>query len=138
MKAKYRPRVILVEDNGPALELQERFETEHCPVILIIPSGNKLARLRRHLGLFHAGRVLVRAGLPCMEELMTEFETFPYGDDDDQVDAATQFFDWIESNDIPSNASPQRCMGVIPSARQARADLHWNAGRPTRYVFSRR
>ena len=138
MKAKYRPQAILVEDNGPALELQERFETAHCPVILITPSDNKLTRLRRHLGLFRAGRILVRAGLPCMEELMIEFETFPYGDDDDQVDAASQFFDWIECNDIPSYAPPQRSMGVIPSVRQARADLYWNAGRPTRYVFSRR
>jgi predicted phage terminase large subunit-like protein len=137
-KAKYRPRVILVEDNGPALELQERFETARCPVILINPSGNKLSRLRRHLDLFRAGRVLVRTGLPCMEELMTEFETFPYGDDDDQVDAATQFFDWIELNDIPAHAAPQRYMGAISRGRQARAALYCNAGRPTRYVFSRR
>jgi hypothetical protein len=52
MKSDYRPVAILIEDNGPALDLQEQFNSQRCPVILQTPSGNKLARLRRHLDLF--------------------------------------------------------------------------------------
>jgi len=138
MKAKYRPRLILIEDNGPALELQAQFDTQSCPVILINASGNKLTRLRRHLDLFRQCQIVLRLGLAGTEELMVEFETFPYGVSDDQVDTATQFFDWIRSTDRPVIANQHPAMGVRGNVRQARALLDWNAGRPTRYVFCRR
>ena len=138
MKAKYRPRYILIEDNGPALDLQELFQTSGCPVILLNASGSKLARLRRHLDLFRNRQVILRGGVPFMEELMVEFENFPYGDHDDQVDTATQFFDWIRSNSISAMARPPTVMGALGNARQTRQMLYWNAGRPRSYVFSRR
>jgi predicted phage terminase large subunit-like protein len=138
MKSENRPVVILIEDNGPALELQEQIETPRCAVILLKPSGDKLTRLRRNLDLFRNRQIVLRRDVPFMEELMIEFEQFPYGENDDQVDAATQFFDWIRSNDLPPIASPPVVMGALGSARKARAMLYWNAGRPTRYIFSRR
>lgn len=138
MKARYRPRVILIEDNGPALDLQEQIETPRCPVLLLQANGDKLSRLRRHLDLFQNRQVALRGGAPFIEEFMAEFEKFPYGPNDDQVDTATQFFDWIRSNDLPSNAHPPPVMGALGNVRRAREILYWNAGRPTRYVFSRR
>ncbi len=138
MKAKYRPRYILIEDNGPALDLQEQFETSGCPVILVNASGNKLTRLRRHLDLFRNHQVILRGGVPFMEVLMVEFENFPYGANDDQVDTATQFFDWIRSNSVPAIARPQTVMGALGNARHARKMLYWSAGRPRSCVFSRR
>ncbi len=138
MKSEYRPVVILIEDNGPALDLQEQIETSRCPVILLNPNGDKLTRLRRNLDLFRNRQVVLRAGLPFMDELFGEFEGFPYGVNDDQVDAATQFFDWVRSNDVPPVASPPVVMGALGSARKAREMLYWNGGRPIRYVFSRR
>jgi predicted phage terminase large subunit-like protein len=96
MKSEYRPVVILIEDNGPALDLQEQIETSRCPVILVKPNGDKLTRLRRNLDLFRNRQVVLRAGLPFMDELFGEFEGFPYGVNDDQVDTATQFFDWVD------------------------------------------
>ena len=138
MKAKYRPRHILIEDNGPALDFQEQFQTSGCPVILLNASGSKLTRLRRHLDLFRNRQVILRGGVPFMEELMVEFENFPYGDHDDQVDTATQFFDWIRSNSISAIARPPTVMGALGNARQTRESLYWNAGRPRSYVFSRR
>jgi predicted phage terminase large subunit-like protein len=138
MKAKYRPRLILIEDNGPALELQAQFETERCPVILIHPIDNKLTRLRRHIDLFRERQIILHRGLPNIEELFVEFETCPYGLSDDLVDTSTQFFDYIRSNDFYPIAAQHPVMGVRANARQARATLYWNAGRPTRYVFSRR
>jgi hypothetical protein len=32
------------------------------------------------------------------EDLVTEFTLFPYGETDDQVDATTQYLDWILKN----------------------------------------
>ena len=69
---------------------------------------------------------------------MVEFETFPYGVSDDLVDAATQFFDFVRSTDFSPISRPWPVMGALGNVRQARAALHFNAGRPTRYVFSRR
>jgi len=138
MKAKYRPRYILIEDNGPALDLQEQFQTSGCPVILLNASGNKVTRLRRHLHLFRNHQVILRGGVPFTEELMVEFENFPYGANDDQVDAATQFFDWIRSNSVSAIARPRPVMGALGNARQTREMLYWNAGRPRSCVFSRR
>ena len=69
---------------------------------------------------------------------MVEFENFPYGDSDDQVDAATQFFDWIRSNSVSAIARPRTAMGALGNARHAREMLYWNAGRPRSSIFSRR
>jgi predicted phage terminase large subunit-like protein len=137
MKAKYRPEVILIEDNGPALDFQEQIETSMCPVILLSAVGNKLTRLRRHLDSFQNHKILLRAGLPFLEELIAEFEAFPYGANDDLVDAATQFLDWAESNDAPVVTRSLPVMGALGNARRAREMLYWNAGRPRCYVFSR-
>jgi predicted phage terminase large subunit-like protein len=138
MKSKYDPQVILIEDNGPALELQSHLQTSRCEVELIAPHDDKLTRLRRHVDLFHDRQIVVRAGAPFTEELIVECETFPYGPSDDLVDAATQFFDWIRSNDISCTVRPPRAMGTLGNPRQTRTMLYWIAGRPRSYFFSRR
>ncbi len=138
MKAKYRPCAILIEDNGPALELQEQFATSSCPVHLLKPRGDKVERLRRNLDLFRNRQIVLPAGAPFMEELMAEFEAFPYGLSDDQVDSFTLFCDWIRPNRATLIARPQHeLMGALGNMRQAREKLYWNAGKPTRYVFYR-
>jgi phage terminase large subunit-like protein len=139
MSATYRPVAILVEDNGPALQLQEQFHKPWHPVILRTPMGNKLARLRRHLDLFKQRRVVLRAELPSIEDLIDEFVRFPYGDHDDFVDAATQFFDWKQSNDLPPVRHRSKVVAVNGDARQIRKQLYRNGGRSLGpFVFSRR
>jgi hypothetical protein len=118
--------------------MREQFETSACRVILVRATESKLNRLRRHVDLFQNRKIVLRADAPFLEVLLVEFESFPYGESDDQVDAATQFFDWIRSNDVTGIAHPRPVMGALGNPRQARANLYWNAGRPTRYVFSRR
>jgi len=140
MRANYRAQMILIEDNGPALDFQAQFDSMTCPVILMQPTTDKLSRLRRNIHLFRNRQVVLRAG-PFNADLIAEFEEFPYGAYSDQVDAATQFFDYIGSDDLPpiSFPPPARPMGSHGSIRRARAQLYWNAGRPSApYVFSRR
>jgi predicted phage terminase large subunit-like protein len=138
---EHRPQVILIEDNGPALELNEKFDSPTCPVILLQPRGDKAKRLRPHLDLFRNRKVVLRAGAPYLNDFIAEFEAFPYGPHSDQVDAATQFFNWIRSNDLPLIARPQRATGAVGSARLARAKLYsgFSSNRPlTPNVFCRR
>jgi predicted phage terminase large subunit-like protein len=140
MRANYRAQMMLIEENGPAFDLQAYFDSSSCPVILVQPTTDKLSRLRRNLDLFRNHRVVLRAG-SFNEDLIAEFEQFPYGAHDDQVDAATQFFDCIRSGDLPaiSFPPPARAMGAHGSTRRAQTQLYWNAGRPSGpYVFSRR
>ena len=138
MKITYRPCAILIEDNGPALELAEQFETPSRQVHLLAPRDDKVERLRRNIDLFRDRRIILRDGALYMEGLMTECEAFPYGLNDDQVDAATLFLDWIRSNTVTQITRPRQEMGALGNPRQAREKLYWNAGRPSRYVFSRR
>ncbi len=141
MKNTYRPRMILIEDNGPALDFHAQFHSATCPVILVRPEGDKLSRLRRNIDLFRNRQVVVRAGAPFISELFAEFEQFPYGVHDDQVDSSTQFFDCMRSGNLPplSLPRPARDTGSLGDIRKAHVRLYWNAGRPLGpYVFSRR
>jgi len=72
----------------PSKALQPKLCSAHLPANRQ-PHGDKLARLRRHLDLFRQGRVLLRAGARFLNELFAEFEGFPYGEYDDQVDTVT-------------------------------------------------
>jgi hypothetical protein len=51
---------------------------------------------------------------------MTEFEEFLQGLNDVQADATSQDLDRIRSNKLPAIVAPQRAMGALGNARQAR------------------
>lgn len=87
----------LVEDkaNGPAIisTLQG-----HVPAMLAVePDGGKEARCSAVSPMIEAGNVYLPhpALFPWVQEFLTEVTTFPYGDNDDQVDAATQALNWL-------------------------------------------
>ena len=124
MRANYRPQMILIEDNGPALDFQAYFDSSTCPVILVQPTSDKLSRLRRNLDLFSNHQVVLRAA-PFNTELIAEFEEFPFGTHDDQVDGATQFFDLMRSDDLPPIVfpPPARAMGALGSMRKERTQF---------------
>ncbi|THD61114.1 MAG: hypothetical protein E7813_22245 [Bradyrhizobium sp.] len=102
LSARYNPGVILIEDNGPASELAEMLQRIGYDVQLIRPRGDKLSRLRPHVPLFRDRRIVLPFGSPFIEEFISEFMAFPYGEHSDQVDTATQMFRWVENNDLPA------------------------------------
>jgi predicted phage terminase large subunit-like protein len=112
---KYRPVAVLIEAtaNGPALIADAR-RRNYVRVIEIIPDGrSKADRLRDHIGTIRARHIHLPESKAWKEEFITEFLAFPSGAFDDQVDATTQYLEWIKTNpplDLPAPRTV--CTGV--------------------------
>ncbi len=107
--ARFNPEVILIEDkaSGQSLLQDLRRETD-LPVIGCMPNADKLTRLLRVTPLMEAGKV----ALPTRASWLTAFEaelfSFPDGAHDDQVDAMSQYLNWVRSKANPSNMRVRR------------------------------
>jgi predicted phage terminase large subunit-like protein len=116
---EYRPSAVLIEatGQGPAL-LSDLPRKSWMRVEPILPGArSKARRLRDHLEVIRGGRIWLRADGPWREEFVAEFIEFPAGEFDDQIDATTQYLDFIRSNprlEIP----PQRAIAAIATYRR--------------------
>ena len=79
-----------------------------------MPRDAKTVRFRRHVEKILAGRVRVPKYASFIEKFIRELAKFPHGHDD-QVDAMTQFMDWLERQEETDFSKPnfaQRPLGV--------------------------
>ena len=87
---------ILVERtaNGPALiaKLKRKWPKR---VHDITPRGSKASRLRPHIEAILAGRIYLPLDAPFCARFVQEFVEFPHGRHTDQVDAFSQYMDWV-------------------------------------------
>jgi predicted phage terminase large subunit-like protein len=98
-KRKYRPSVILVEATGQGPTLISDIRTEQgMEIVPINPHDDKVSRLRKHVNAIRGGLVALPEGARWVAEFIDELIQFPYGHFDDQVDALTQFLDWIAAH----------------------------------------
>jgi predicted phage terminase large subunit-like protein len=114
---KYRPAAALIEAtaNGPALIADAR--RPHVRVIEIVPNGrSKAERVREHIGTIRAGHIRLAGGRAWRDEFIAEFVAFPSGSFDDQVDATTQYLEWIKTNP-PLNLPAPRALAAGMSSR---------------------
>jgi predicted phage terminase large subunit-like protein len=104
---RYRPSVILIEATGlgPALLSDLRPQTG-MDVIAITPTVDKVARLKPHRQLIRKGRVRLPKNALWVEDFLSEVTAFPYAEFDDQVDATSQFLEWITRNPSPPKRPP--------------------------------
>lgn len=95
MVAKHRPHVILIEAkaNGDAV-IQTLVRAGLSNVVPIEPKASKLARARAASPQIEAGSVWLPR-TKWAEELVEEHASFPLGKHDDQVDAMTQFLNYL-------------------------------------------
>ena len=70
----------------------------------------------RHVDTILAGRIRLPGNEPWREDFVAESVAFPYGDYTDQVDAMTQYLDFMEPNPVLKAPSP-RPGGVIAGSR---------------------
>jgi predicted phage terminase large subunit-like protein len=96
---KYRPSAVLVEatGQGPAL-ISEIKSQQGMQVVPLTPRDDKVTRLSRHRIALRAGMVLLPEVAPWVAQFLDEVIVFPYGAFDDQVDAMSQFLEWIVQN----------------------------------------
>jgi predicted phage terminase large subunit-like protein len=99
---KYRPAAALIEATamGPQL-IADAQRRPRVRVFEIIPNGrSKIERLVAHLPTIKGKHIylpeLAEWRAPYIEELLE----FPNGKFDDQVDATTQYLDWVQTNPV--------------------------------------
>lgn len=91
-----KPDAILIEDkaSGQSLIQDLRRETG-LPVIAVMPRGDKVTRLARVSPMIEAGQVALPQDAPWLAAFEQELLSFPNGAHDDQVDALSQYLDWV-------------------------------------------
>jgi predicted phage terminase large subunit-like protein len=89
-------------------------------IVAITPDGrSKTARLLPHLGLIRSGAVRLPRYAEWRPEFIQEFVMFPHSAFSDQVDAATQYFDWVKDRPKPSDLEPRGFIGVALYSRRS-------------------
>lgn len=111
---RYRPSAILIEAAANGYALVSTMKPKyHKFVYAVTPRGSKTARLRQHIDTILANRIRLPKDAGWSDDFVAEFTAFPHGEFTDQVDATTQFLDWIAEH--PRLIKPQQpalCCGV--------------------------
>jgi predicted phage terminase large subunit-like protein len=137
----FRPSVALIEAtaNGPAL-ISEAKRRAIWRVVEIMPDGrSKAARLLAHLLLIRRGRIQLPEAAAWRADYIKEFVDFPSVSFDDQIDATTQYLDWITANPVPAPL-PQRAIasGVGSNGLRLTTDGSFVVGSIRGVVVTRR
>jgi predicted phage terminase large subunit-like protein len=94
----YQPAAILIEDKASGQPLiQELLDNGNFPIIPISPRKDKHTRVLSILAMFEAKKIYFPHSAIWLSELEAELFTFPHAAHDDQVDALTQFLQWIKN-----------------------------------------
>jgi predicted phage terminase large subunit-like protein len=103
---QYKPVATLIEDKANGSAVIEALSAEVPGVIAINPEGGKEARAWAAQPTVEAGAMFLPAagvlpgdnGLDGADEVINEAAEFPNGKHDDDVDAMTQFINWVRVN----------------------------------------
>lgn len=93
---RFRAEAVLIEDkaSGQSLLQDLRMETA-LPVIARMPVGDKLSRMVRVTPMMEAGKVMLPEHAPWLAAFEAELFGFPGAAHDDQVDAVSQYLNWV-------------------------------------------
>lgn len=111
---KYRPSVALIEETANGLGLIERARKSRVVAVVGIAPDHrsKTERLFTHLPTIRKKLVYLPDQAGWREVFVAELVAFPSADFDDQVDALTQYLDFMATR--PQLTTPaRRAMGVI-------------------------
>jgi predicted phage terminase large subunit-like protein len=127
---KYRPSVVLIEATGlgPAL-ISDIKPQNGMELVPITPAGDKVERLRKHRRTIRRCLVQLAQGALWYDEFMTEATQFPYGRFDDQMDALSQYLNWIAEHPNPHKRLPMAtAQGVTSQGRVMHSSGHGGQG----------
>jgi hypothetical protein len=108
--------VVLIEDTGqgPAL-LSEIKPQNGMELVPITPTGDKVERLRKHCRTIRRSLVQLPQGAQWHDEFISEATQFPYGPFDDQIDALSQYLNWIAEHPNPRKRPPLAIIQSVDS-----------------------
>ena len=114
--------------NGPALISIMKPKYQRL-VHEVTPKGSKTSRLRRHIDTILARKIVLPRNATWRDEFVAEFVAFPHGAFTDQVDATTQYLDWIGVNpQLERPPQPGLGAAIGSDGRQLSAD--WSSSTP--------
>lgn len=99
LRNRWLPNTVLIEDkaSGQSLLQELRRETD-LPLIGINPDRDKTARAYAVTPQIESGNVYLPQNAEWLSDFMDEFDQFPNGLHDDQVDSVTQALGWLLHN----------------------------------------
>ena len=96
---QWKPQAILVEDRASGQQLLQDMRREtHMPVIAMNPKSDKVTRFAAVSAMIEAGKVVLPEQAAWLTDFENEVFSFPIGAHDDQVDALTQYLDWLRTS----------------------------------------
>ena len=96
LASRWAADAVLIEDKGSGTQLIQDLKHENIlHAIAITPVEDKVTRMSAQSAKIEAGRVLVPASAPWLQDFQTEILQFPHGRHDDQVDSVSQFLGWV-------------------------------------------
>jgi len=99
--ARYEPDTVLIEDTALGSALVQDLRSSRIPVIGITPERDKASRMAVQTAKFESGQVLFPERAAWLPDLEAELFTFPQSRHDDQVDAISQFLEWVSRPRVP-------------------------------------
>jgi predicted phage terminase large subunit-like protein len=111
---KYNPSVALIENtaNGPALYAMVRSKARFEIKVITPRRDSKAVRLNDHLPKIRNKHIHLPAHAIWREAYIAEIVGFP-GEFDDQVDATTQYFDFMDTKPVITPPRPRATSVVI-------------------------
>ena len=95
---QYAPHALLIEDKASGQSLLQDLRREtNLPLIACQASSDKLTRLMAATPMMEAGRLRLPQSAPWLAALEQELYRFPAARHDDQVDAISQYLNWVRS-----------------------------------------
>lgn len=95
---RYEPHAILIEDKASGQSLIQDVRREgKLPVIPILPKGDKITRVAQITPMIEAGLVALPKHAHWLADFEAEIASFPNGTHDDQVDAFSQYLNWVRA-----------------------------------------
>lgn len=98
LKEIYNPYNIIIEDKGSGIGLMQQLRQEGIYTNAYQPQGSKQDRVCAQSSAIECGSVFLPEKASWLDAFKTEAITFPYGKNDDQIDALSQALDWLRGS----------------------------------------
>ncbi|MBZ9965006.1 hypothetical protein [Mesorhizobium sp. BR1-1-2] len=104
---RYQPARHLVEMTSTGISLAAELRAKGANVLEMSPGGlSKTQRLDAVMDKITAQYIHIAEGLPGIDAFLDELTAFPYGSNDDQVDALTQYLQWLTGSEVSGVPDP--------------------------------
>lgn len=93
---RYTPEAVLIEDKASGQQLiQDMRRESHIPVVAVQAKKDKVVRFAAACPMIEAGQLYLPKHASWLVDFEKELFGFPDGGHDDQVDALSQFLNWL-------------------------------------------